>query len=137
MAGNFNKVLLMGRLTRDPKLTYTPKQTAVVEFGVATSRKWTDLSGEQREEVCYINCKAFGKTADLINKYFKKGKPIFVEGRLRFETWTGLAGENRSALRVIVESFQFIPRDTTSTDLTSPVNEEPAPADIDAPCTEL
>ena len=105
---NFNKVLLMGNLTRDPQLTYLPSQTAVVEFGLAVNRKWTGQDGSTREEVCFVDCRAFGKTAENINKYLKKGRPLFVEGRLSFDSWTAQDGTKRSKHRVTVESFQFL-----------------------------
>jgi single-strand DNA-binding protein len=106
---NFNKVILMGNLTRDPQLSYTPSQTAVVDFGIATNRRWTAQDGQQREEVCFVDCRAFGKPAETINKYCKKGKPLMLEGRLTFDSWTGKDGAKRSRLRVTVENFQFLP----------------------------
>jgi single-strand DNA-binding protein len=106
---NFNKVILMGNLTRDPQLSYLPSQTAVVDFGIATNRKWTGQDGQQREEVCFVDCRAFGKPAETINKYCKKGQPLMVEGRLTFDSWTGKDGTKRSKLRVTVENFQFLP----------------------------
>jgi len=108
MAG-FNRILLMGNLTRDPQLSYTPNQTAVVDFGLATNRKWKDQSGSQREEVCFVDCRAFGRLAENINKYFSKGRPIFLEGRLTFNSWTAQDGSKRSKHRVTVENFQFLP----------------------------
>jgi single-strand DNA-binding protein len=108
MAG-FNKVLLMGNLTRDPQLSYTPNQTAVVDFGVATNRRWTGQDGTQHDETCFVDCRAFGRTAENINKYMTKGKPIFIEGRLTFDSWTAQDGSKRSRLRVTVENFQFLP----------------------------
>jgi len=105
---SFNKVLLMGNLTRDPQLSYTPNQTAVADFGMATDRKWTSQAGEQKEEVCFVDCRAFGRTAENINKYLHKGDPIFVEGRLSFDQWTAQDGSKKSKLRVTLESFQFI-----------------------------
>jgi single-strand DNA-binding protein len=108
MAG-YNKVLLMGNLTRDPQLSYTPNQTAVVDFGVATNRKWTGQDGSQREETCFVDCRAFGRMAENINKYFTKGRPIFLEGRLTYDSWTAQDGSKRSKLRVTVETFTFLP----------------------------
>ena len=105
---NFNKVLLMGNLTRDPQLSYLPSQTAVVEFGIAVNRKWTGQDGSDREEVCFVDCRAFGKMAENINKYLKKGRPLFVEGRLSFDSWTAQDGTKRSKHRVTVENFQFL-----------------------------
>ncbi|MHC4456188.1 MAG: single-stranded DNA-binding protein [Planctomycetota bacterium] len=106
---NFNKVLLMGNLTRDPQLSYTPSQTAVVDFGLATNRRWTAQDGERREETCFVDCRAFGRQAENINKYLTKGRAIFVEGRLTFESWTAQDGTKRSRHRVTVERFQFLP----------------------------
>ncbi len=105
---SFNKVLLMGNLTRDPQLSYLPSQTAVVDFGLATNRKWTGKDGSQKDETCFVDCRAFGKLAENINKYLKKGMPLFVEGRLTFDTWTGKDGSKHSKHRVTVESFKFI-----------------------------
>lgn len=105
---NFNKVILLGNMTRDPQLSYLPSQTAVVDFGLATNRRWTGQDGQQREETCFVDCRAFGKPAETINKYCKKGKPILIEGRLTFDSWTGKDGEKRSKLRVTIESFQFV-----------------------------
>ena len=106
---NLNKVLLIGNLTRDPQLTYLPSQTPVVEFGLATNRKWTDkTSGEQREDTCFVDCRCYGRQAETINKYVRKGNPLFVEGRLQLDTWTSQEGQRRSKHRVVVETFQFL-----------------------------
>jgi single-strand DNA-binding protein len=105
---NFNKVLLMGNLTRDPQLSYLPSQTAVVEFGLATNRKYKGQDGSMKEDTCFVDCQAFGKTAENINKYCKKGNPLFVEGRLKFDSWTAQDGTKRSKHRVTVENFQFL-----------------------------
>jgi single-strand DNA-binding protein len=108
MAG-FNKVFLLGNLTRDPQLSYTPNQTAVVDFGLATNRRWTGPNGNQREETCFVDCRAFGRQAENINKYLTKGRPVFIEGRLTYDTWTAQDGTKRSKHRVTVENFQFLP----------------------------
>ena len=105
---NFNKVMLMGNLTRDPQLSYLPSQTAVVDFGLAVNRQWTGQDGSKREETCFVDCRAFGKPAETINKYMTKGRPIFVEGRLTYDTWTAQDGSKKSRLRVTVENFQFL-----------------------------
>ncbi len=105
---NFNKVVLAGNLTRDPQLSYMPSQTAVVEFGMAINRKWRSKEGEQKEEVCFVDCRAYAKSAETINQYMTKGKPLLVEGRLKFDQWDGKDGQKRSKLFVIVENFQFI-----------------------------
>jgi single-strand DNA-binding protein len=107
MAG-FNKILLMGNLTRDPQLSYTPSQTPVVDFGLATNRRWTAQDGSQRDEVCFVDCRAFGRMAENINKYLSKGRPVFLEGRLTFDSWTAQDGSKRSKHRVTVENFQFL-----------------------------
>jgi single-strand DNA-binding protein len=105
---NFNKVMLMGNLTRDPQLSYTPSQTAVVDFGLAVNRRWKGQDGENKEETCFVDCRAFGRTAENINKYLVKGRPLFIEGRLTFDSWTAQDGTKRSKHRVIVENFQFL-----------------------------
>ena len=105
---NFNKIFLMGNLTRDPQLSYLPSQTAVVEFGIAVNRKWKSKGGEDKEEVCFVDCRAYGRTAENINKYLTKGRPLFVEGRLTFDSWTAQDGSKRSKHRVTVENFQFL-----------------------------
>ncbi len=106
---SFNKVLLMGNLTRDPQLKYLPSQMAVAEFGVACNRKFRTAAGEDREEVTFVDVTAFGKTGEVINQYFTKGKPIFIEGRLKYDQWEDKqGGGKRSKLTVVVENFQFV-----------------------------
>ena len=106
---SFNRVLLMGNLTRDPQLKYLPSQTAVAEFGVACNRKFRTANGEDREEVTFVDVTAFGKQAEVINQYMNKGKPIFIEGRLKYDTWEDKqGGGKRSKLTVVVENFQFV-----------------------------
>lgn len=105
---NYNKVILVGNLTRDPQMNYLPSQTPVVEFGLAVNRKYKDQSGQQREETCFIDCKSFGKSAEILNQYMSKGRPILVEGRLHLDTWETQDGSKRSKHRVIVEQFQFL-----------------------------
>ena len=105
---NFNKVLQIGNLTRDPQLSYLPSQTAVVDFGLAVNRRWTGKDGEKKEETCFVDCTSFGRQAETINKYLTKGRPVFVEGRLTFNSWTAQDGTKRSKLKVTVENFQFL-----------------------------
>ena len=106
---SFNKVILMGNLTQDPQMKYLPSQTAVAEFGVACNRKFSTAQGEQREEVTFVDCTAFGKTAETINKYFTKGKPIFIDGRLKYDQWEDKqGGGKRHKLTVVIESFEFV-----------------------------
>ncbi len=105
---NFNKILLMGNLTRDPQLSYLPSQTAVVEFGLAVNRRWKSKEGEDRDETCFVDCRMFGRRAEVINQYCKKGNPLFIEGRLTFDTWQAQDGTKRSKHRVTVDNFEFI-----------------------------
>lgn len=106
---NFNKILLMGNLTRDPQLSYLPSNTPVVEFGLAVNRRFRRQDGEQGEETLFVDCRAFGRTAEVINQYFHKGEPIFVEGRLQLDQWEDKqSGQKRSKHRVFCENFQFV-----------------------------
>lgn len=104
----FNKVILCGNLTRDPQLSYLPSQTSVCEIGLAVNRKWKDQSGNPKEEVCFIDCRAFGKTAENIQQYVKKGDNLFIEGRLSLDQWEGTDGTKRSKHRVTIGQFQFM-----------------------------
>lgn len=105
---NFNKVLLAGNLTRDPQLSHLPSNMAVVEFGMAINRKWRSQAGEMKEEVTFVDIRAYGRQAETLNQYMTKGKPIFIEGRLKFDSWESKEGQKRSKLYVIVDTFQFI-----------------------------
>jgi len=105
---NYNKVILVGNLTRDPQMSYLPSQTPVVELGLAVNRKWKGQNGEQREDTCFIDCTAFGKQAEVINQYMHKGNPILIEGRLQLDTWEAKDGTKRSKHKVVVENFQFL-----------------------------
>lgn len=126
---SYNKVILLGNITRDAQLSYTPNQTAVVDFGIATNRKWTDSGGQKREETCFVDCVAFGKTAENINKYVSKGDLFFIEGRLTFETWTTQDGTKRNKHKVTVENFQFLPSNASVKNATN----EPEQTDDDIP----
>jgi len=106
---SFNRVTLIGNLTRDPQLKQLPNgQTTVVEFGLAASRRYRSATGEDKEEACFVDCAAFGKQADVIAQWCTKGKPLFVEGRLKFDSWDDKGGGKRSKLSVVVENFQFL-----------------------------
>ena len=105
---NYNRVILVGNLTRDPQLTYTPSQTAVVDFGIAVNRNWTDQNNQKREEVCFVDVRAFGKQAETINHYLSKGRQILVEGRLQYQQWQAQDGSKRSKHIVVIENFQFL-----------------------------
>ncbi len=109
MAININKVLLGGNLTRDPEVKFTASNQAICNFGVATNRRWKSPEGELKEEVTFVDCEAWGKTAEFIGKYFTKGRPIFIEGRLKLDEWTDKAtNQKRSKLRVTVDNAQFV-----------------------------
>jgi single-strand DNA-binding protein len=117
---SFNKVIFMGNLTRDPQLKHLANQTAVTEFGVACNRRWKGPNGEDKEEVTFVDVTAWGKQGEVINQYFTKGKPIFVEGRLKYDSWEDKqGGGKRSKLTVVVENFQFV----------GGRDEQPAPQD--------
>jgi single-strand DNA-binding protein len=105
---NYNKVLLMGNLTRDVELKYTPSNQPVANIGVAVNRRYRTADGEQREETTFVDCEAWGRTAEVMNQYLSKGRPVFVEGRLKLDQWQDKDGSNRSKLKVVVENFQFI-----------------------------
>lgn len=105
---NLNMVLLMGNLTRDPELRYLPSNTPVANIGIAVNRRWRNQQGEQQEEVLFVDCEAFGRTAESINQYLRKGRPIFIEGRLKLDQWTDKEGQNRSKMKVVIETFQFV-----------------------------
>lgn len=106
---NFNKVILAGNLTRDPEVRYTPKGMAIAKFGMAINRTWKSESGESKEEVTFVDIDAFGRQAEVISQYCKKGSPLLVEGRLRLDQWDDKqTGQKRSKLGVVVEGFQFL-----------------------------
>ena len=106
---NLNRVLLIGNLTRDPELRVTPKGTAICQFGLAISRSFKDESGQTREEATFVDIEAWGKQGELIAKYCTKGRPLFVEGRLRFDQWEDkTTQQKRSKLKVVLENFQFL-----------------------------
>ena len=108
---SYNKVFLMGNLTRDPQVKHLPNQMVVAEFGLAVNRRYKTATGEDKEEVAFVDCSAFGRQAETISQYCTKGKPIFVEGRLKFDTWDDKQGAGkRSKLTVVVENFQFLGR---------------------------
>lgn len=148
---SFNKVLLLGNLTRDPELRYTPKGMAIAVFGLAVNRVWTSESGERKEEVTFIDVTAFGRTAETLAQYCKKGNPIFIEGRLRLEQWDDKqTGQKRQKLSVVIESFQFLnaapkdgerqerrqesrPAQTTARERAAAQDDGPPPEDDDVP----
>lgn len=106
---NLNKVMLMGNLTRDPEIKYTPKGMAIANFGIAVNRVWSNEAGEKQEEVTFIDIEMFGRKAEVVGEYFKKGKPIYVEGRLKLDSWDDkTSGQKKSKLKVIGETFEFL-----------------------------
>lgn len=108
---NLNKVMLMGNITRDPEMRATPKGTVIADFGLAINRQWTDgATNEKKEEVTFVDITFFGKQAEVIGKFCKKGRPLFVEGRLELDRWEDKAtGEKRSRMHVIGDTFEFLP----------------------------
>ena len=151
---NFNKVILMGNLTRDPQLRYLPSNAAVCDFGLAINRKYRGQDGEMKEETCFVEVDAFGKQAETICQYMNKGRAILVEGRLRYRQWTTEDGQRRSKLSVVAERFQFVggraeggagaeraPAGRVAADsgaapaegAAAPVDEPPPPTDEDIP----
>src|SRR5438876_5762410 len=106
---NFNKVILAGNLTRDPELRYTPKGTAIAKIGLAINRTWKNEAGETKEEVTFVDVDAFGRQAEVIAQYMKKGRPLLVEGRLKLNEWEDKNTHQKvTKLRVVLESFSFI-----------------------------
>jgi single-strand DNA-binding protein len=105
---SFNRVILMGHLTRDPEIKYLPSQAAVCDFALAINRRWKDANGGDREEVLFVDCAAFGRTGQTIGENLTKGRPIHIEGRLKFEQWEQEDGQRRSKIRVVVEQFRFV-----------------------------
>lgn len=105
---NLNRVFLMGNLTRDVELRHTQNNMAIAKLGLAINRRWRTPEGEDREEVTYVDCDAFGRTAETLAKYLSKGRPVFIEGRLRLDQWEDKEGNKRSKLGVVIDTFQFI-----------------------------
>jgi single-strand DNA-binding protein len=106
---SFNKVILLGNLTRDPEVRYTPKGTAVTDLGLAVNRTYTADNGEKREEVTFVDVTFWGRTAEVAGEYLKKGRPVFVEGRLQLDSWDDkTSGQKRSKLKVIGENMQML-----------------------------
>lgn len=106
---SFNKVILLGNLTRDPEVRYTPKGTAVTELGMAVNRVYTAENGEKREDTTFVDVTLWGRTAEIAGEYLKKGRPVFIEGRLQLDTWDDkTSGQKRSKLKVVGEGLQLI-----------------------------
>lgn len=106
---SYNKVMIIGNLTRDPEIKYTPKGTAIADIGLAVNRNYTTESGEKREEVTFIDVTLWGRVAEIVGEYCKKGRPLFVEGRLQLDSWDDKAtGQKRSKLKVVGENIQLL-----------------------------
>ncbi len=106
---NYNRVLLIGNLTRDPELRYTQSGSSVVKFGMAVNRKYRNNSTQEMvEETTFVDIEGWGRQAETFNQYMSKGRPVFVEGRLRFDSWEGKDGQKRTKLVVVMENFQFL-----------------------------
>jgi single-strand DNA-binding protein len=106
---SFNKVILLGNLTRDPEVRYTPKGTAVTELGMAVNRVYTAENGEKREDTTFVDVTLWGRTAEIAGEYLKKGRPVFIEGRLQLDTWDDKqSGQKRSKLKVVGEGLQLL-----------------------------
>ncbi len=105
---SYNKVIMIGNLTRDPELRALPTGTPVVEFGLASTRRYNSQNSGQREQTCFIDVRFYGRLAEVIHTYMKKGRPILVEGRLEYASWTSQDGSKRSKHRIIGETFQFL-----------------------------
>lgn len=131
---SFNKVILVGNLTRDPELRYTPKGTAIAKIGLAVNRNWTSESGEKKEEVTFVDVDIFGRTAENVGQYMRKGRPILIEGRLRLDQWDDKqTGQKRSRLGVVAETVQFLGSPTGGNDSGAAPRSRPAPTSAPAP----
>ena len=136
---NLNKVLLLGNVTRDPEVRYTPKGSAVCDLGVAVNRAYTTDSGDKREEVTFVDVTLWGRTAEVASEYLKKGRPVFIEGRLQMDTWDDKqTGQKRTRLRVVAENMQMLggrPQGggdpSAETRQTSPPPKKSAPSEPD------
>jgi len=123
---NLNRVFLIGNLTRDPELKNLPSGTAVASFGLATNRTWKDPSGQKKEDTQFHNIVAFGKQAEVMTQYLKKGSTVFIEGRLQTRNWDAADGTKKNRTEVVVEAFQFGPKRTGS--FTGGEGEQATPA---------
>jgi len=128
---NLNKLFLGGNLTRDPELRYTPKGSAICKISIAVNRKWTTESGEKKEEATFVDVDCFGKTAEAVAQYFRKGRPIMVEARLKLDQWDDkTTGQKKSKLGVVAESFQFCGGDMPEKpEARKPIEAGAAPTD--------
>lgn len=137
---SLNKVLLIGNLTRDPEVRMMSSGRPVCNFGLALNRSYKDADGNKKEEVTFVDIECFGPRAEAVGRFFSKGRPIFVEGRLKLDQWESKEGEKRSAIRVVLDNFEFV--DTGKSDGTSTSTEmntrgnNPAPTDSNSPASQ-
>jgi single-strand DNA-binding protein len=127
---SYNKVLLMGNLTRDPEVRYTPKGTAVAQLGLAVNETYTTAAGDQKEETIFVDIDVWGRQAETAGQYLSKGRPVFVEGRLRLDTWDDKeTGQKRSKLKVVALRIQFLgaPKGGTEVREGAPSGEDRPP----------
>lgn len=135
---NFNRVFLIGNLTRDPELKYTQSGLAVCEFGLAVNRKFR-TNDQEREETLFVDITVFGRQAETANEYLAKGRPVFIEGRLKLDQWTSAEGQKRSKITVIGERFQFLggrsdsQQQSRGPSAPSPQGDAPPKGDDDIP----
>jgi len=130
---SLNKVLLIGNLTRDPEIRYTPQGTAVANLGLAVSRKFRDKNQELKDEVCFVTVVVWSKMAETCNQYLHKGSPVFVEGRLTYRSWEDNTGKKRNVIEVRAERVQFLGKPGQSAGAGVPGEEAPQQAE---PSTE-
>lgn len=134
---SYNKVIIIGNLTRDPELKYTPKGTAIAKVGMAVNRQWKTETGEKKEEVTFLDVDVFGRTAENVGQYMRKGSSMLVEGRLKLDSWDDKqTGQKRSRLGVVAEIVQFLggkSEGSTGQRTASPTTDAPAAAPDDAP----
>ena len=108
MPGSVNKVFLMGNLTRDVQVKHTANNTAIANLSLAVNRRYRNNAGEMQEETTFVDCEAWGRTAETMGKYLSKGRPVFIEGRLRLDQWEDREGNKRSKLVVVIDTFTFV-----------------------------
>ncbi len=120
----FNKVIMLGNLTRDIELRYLPSGTAVGSSGIATNRKFKSSSGEQKEEVCFIDITFFGRTAEVANQYLKKGSKVLIEGRLKLDSWSDQNGNKRNKHSITVDNMQMLDSRNDSSSYINPNQEQ-------------
>ena len=132
---NFNRVFILGNLTRDPELRQTPSGQSVASFGVATNRIWNDKDGNRQQEVEYHNVVVFGKLAQIAAQYLTKGRLIFVEGRIRTRSWEDASGQKRTRTEIIALNFQMGPRPKESNEEIPEIVNEIEEVNLENPCS--